>query len=114
VDATATGHWRKKLEKELPADELFALEEQVADLVKLPGWARIVELIGEGHAAVLKSLTQGPTKPHADQSRQLGYLAGLEEAPNVVQAIADAASRKREKLQKAAVADQTARQGDTP
>lgn len=110
MDATATGHWRKKLEKELSAEELFALEEQVADLVKLPGWTRVTELIGEGHAAVLKSLTQGGTKPYADQSRAIGYLAGLEEAPNVVQAVADAASRRREKLQKVAVADQTARQ----
>lgn len=109
MDATATGHWRKRLDQ-LPADELFALEEQVADLTKMPGWERVVALIGEGRDAVVSGLTRTATKSHEDYARAIGYLSGLEEAPNVVQAIADAASKKRERLEKSAVADQQIRQ----
>lgn len=114
MHATATGHWEKGFEK-LPAADLFLLEEQVNELVAMPGWERIVSWIGSGHAAVLKSLTQGATKPHADQSRIIGYLAGLEEAPNVVKAISKVASRKRQELEeRAAVADRARTEGHTP
>ena len=113
MHATATGHWKEVL-RGLSDRELFDLRDQVADLTALPGWERIVAYIAAGHGAVLRSLTQGSTKSHADQSRALGYLAGLEEAPNVVQAIAQAASQRESKLQQAAVADQQARQEGTP
>ena len=113
MDATATGHWKRVLSK-LPAEELFALEEQVVDLTSRPGWQRITSLIEDGHDNVLKSLTQGNVDSHPRVSRALGYLAGLEEAPNVVQAIVEIASQRRSKLEKAAVADQQARQEDTP
>lgn len=96
--------------EQLPASELFALDEQVKAVTKLPGWERICAYIGAGRENVLRSLTIGPTRDHAEQSRVIGYIAGLEEAPNVVQAIAEAASRKRAQLESAAVADQTARQ----
>lgn len=97
----------------MPDRELFALEEQVAGLTRQPGWERVVAFIAAGHDAVLKSLTQGSVDSHPRVSRAIGYLAGLEEAPNVVQAIAEAASQRRESLEKAAVADQTARQEAT-
>lgn len=109
MDATATGHWKRVLSK-MPAEELFALEEQVADLTRHAGWERVVAFITAGHNEVLKSLTQGSVDSHPRVSRAVGYLAGLEEAPNVVQAIAEAALQRRTKLEKAAVADQTARQ----
>ena len=109
MDATATGHWKKVLDQ-LSDRELFDLADAVDAVKTLPGWEQIVSYIGAGHKAVLRSLTQGATREHADYARQVGYLAGLEEAPNVVEAIASAASRRREKLEKAAVADQQARQ----
>lgn len=110
MDATATGQWRQALDR-LPDRDLFELDDQIADLVEMPGWERVVSWVDGGHRAVLRSLTQGATKSHADYARQVGYLAGLEEAPNVVKAIADAASKRREKLEAAAVADQLQRQG---
>ncbi len=113
MDATATGHWRKVLDG-LPAPELFALRDQVADLTKQPGWERVINLIDGGHDRVLKSLTQSATRSHEDYARAIGYLSGLEEAPNVVQAIADAASRRELKLEKEAAVADRATQGETP
>lgn len=112
MDATATGQWIRALER-LSDRDLFALEEQVKAVVDLPGWERIVAWISAGHVAVLRSLTQGSTKSHADYARQVGYIAGLEEAPNVVEAIAKSALQRRTRLESAAVADQLQRQGGT-
>lgn len=107
--ATATGHWKRALEK-MPTDQLFRLEEQVADLIKSPAWESVVELLTAGYKDVLTSLTTGPTREHADQSRALGYLAGLEEAPNVIQVILSVAEKQRTKLEASAVADQRRRE----
>lgn len=109
MDANATGQWRGVL-KGLPTSELFALRDQVKEVVELPGWERIIAYIAAGHGAVLKSLTEGPVHDHATQSHIIGYLKGLAEAPTVVQAIFDAASSRERQVQKAAVADQAARQ----
>lgn len=111
MHATATAHWKRGLDR-LSDRELFDLEEQIADLTGLPGWERVVAWITSGRETVLQSLTQGSTLAHADYARQCGYLAGLEEAPNVVEAIRDAASRRRAKREsEAAVADQRAQEG---
>lgn len=112
MEATATGHWKRVLDQ-LPDRELFDLRDAVVAVAQTPGWKEIVAYVMAGHGAVLKSLTQGPTREHADYARQVGYLAGLEEAPNVVKAIVDSAAKREERLKKAAVADQQARQGGT-
>ena len=111
MHSTATGHWKRGLEK-LSDRELFDLEDEISALTNLPGWQRVVGWIGAGHDAVLRSLTQGVTLSHEDYARQVGYLGGLEEAPNVVKAISEAASQRRRKLEKkAAVADQARQEG---
>lgn len=110
MQANALGHWRKVL-KGLPDRDLLDLRDQVVEVQKQPGWERIVAFITAGHDAVLQSLTQGATLDHATQSRQLGYIAGLAEAPTVVQAIVEAASQTEARLEKkAAVADQQAQE----
>jgi hypothetical protein len=110
VDATATGHWKRALEDAGDRD-LFDLRDAVVALTQTDAWREIVALIMAGRDSALKSLTQGPTREHAAYARQIGYIAGLEEAPNVVQAIVDSAAQREERLRKAAVADQQARQG---
>lgn len=109
MEATATGHWRKALSR-LDADELFELRDQVADVTARPGWQRILDLIDEGYMAVFRDLTQRGTRDHETYAHQTGYVAGLEEAVNVVQAITDAASTREQRLKRGAVADQRTRQ----
>lgn len=114
MQATATGHWKSVLKK-MPADELFRLEENVAALKQNPAWAEIVGLMASGREAILASLTTAATtKPYGDQCRALGHIAGLEEAPNIVQAILDAAQDRREKLEKAAAEQQRQQQEGLP
>jgi len=93
--------------------ELFDLRDAVVALTQTSGWREVVALIMAGRESILGSLTQGATRDHATYARQLGYIAGLEEAPNVVQAIVDSAAKREERLRNAAVADQAARQGGT-
>lgn len=113
MHATATGHWKRGFDRMSDRD-LFDLDDQIKEVVALPGWERIVAWIGAGHDAVLTSLTQGATRSHADYARQIGYLGGLEEAPNVVKAIRDAASQRRAKRESEAAVADSARQEGTP
>lgn len=113
MNATATGHWRKRL-KGMPADELFELRDAVTAVTALPGWERIVGLIAEGYNEVFRSLMIGPTRDHADYARQTGYCAGLEEAANVVKAINEVADARAERLEHEAAVDQANRQQEDP
>ncbi len=110
MEATATGHWKRALDK-MSDRELFDLRDAVVGISQTDGWTGITALIMAARDQVLKSLTQNTPREHPDVTRQIGYIAGLEEAPNVVQAIVDSAALREERLQKAAVADQMARQG---
>lgn len=110
MDATATGHW-KQLLKNVPDRELFRLRDEITEITKLPGWERIVAYVASAHKAVLRSLTTGRTREHADMARQIGYLAGLEEAPQVVQAIKEAAAERERRNESALIADQQRQEG---
>lgn len=114
MQATATGHWKTVLRKKT-AEELFALEDNVHALMQNPAWAEMVGLIEQGKAAILTSLTSSATTPaYGDQCRALGHIAGLEEAPNIAQAILEAADQRRKDLEKAAAIQNEERQEGLP
>jgi hypothetical protein len=113
AETNAKGYWKRYLSK-LDTAELCQLEEEVRALKELSGWERVCDLLQRSYMAVFQSLTRGSTRDHADYARQTGYCAGLEEAPELVDAILEIAANRREKEQRAAVADREARQGDQP
>jgi hypothetical protein len=110
MEPTATGHWKLMLKK-VPDRDLFLLRDQIDEVTQLPGWERIVAFIASGHGGVLRSLTVGPTRSHADYARQIGYLSGLEEAPQVAEAIKEAATERERHNQALIIADERRREG---
>lgn len=64
-------------------------------------------LLAEGRESLLVTLVNGPTRDQADYARQMGYVAGLEELGNAVEAIRKAAASRRKKLEAHAEAERT-------
>jgi hypothetical protein len=107
VQPTVTGHWNRGLQ-EATSPELFALAEQVENLQAQPGFAAVMDFVAKGRANVLESLINGPTRSQADYARQMGYVAGMGELPNAVEAIRKAAEQRRAKLEARGEAERTA------
>lgn len=89
------------------SSELFALAEQVEDLLRQPGFAAIMDFVSRGREDVLEALINGPTREQADYARHMGYVAGLDELRNASAAILKAAESRQAKLQAKAEAEGT-------
>ncbi|MGE5152007.1 MAG: hypothetical protein ACM3II_17970 [Rhodospirillaceae bacterium] len=103
---TATNHWKRVLEKR-DSSEIFALADQVENLTTEPAFVAVMGLVSEGRDAILDLLIKGPTREQADYARQIGYIAGLEELENAVEAVREVAATRRHKLQAQAEAERT-------
>lgn len=103
LQPTTTSAFRQFV-KGLSAAELFELEDQLTELSESKGWDALMRMLGEGRENVLATMTSGEIKTHEAYVHRSAYVQGIEEAPNAVQAILDAAARQREQLEREAEA----------
>lgn len=94
----ATAHWKRGLEAR-DASSLLVLRDQLDELESHPGWQAVMELLDDGHDAVLaQMLLPGPPVNGKAANKQLGYLAGLAELKTVTEAIREVVAGREAKL----------------
>jgi hypothetical protein len=72
------------------------------ELKEHPGWEALMELVQHGRRYVYERLEASPTTlTDATYSRHIGWLAGLAQLPDIVEAVLVKAERVREEFREA-------------
>jgi hypothetical protein len=93
--------------REMSSEELFALEEQVRDLLEHPAWNRLSELVGLGKAVVHQQIAHGKTHGRAQYARYAGFLSGADAWDDCAKDVMTAAASRREHLEAEAERERT-------
>jgi hypothetical protein len=95
---------------------LFAVEEQLEQLVALPGWGVLTWMLGAGRENLIAAMVSGArVLEHTEYANRCGYIAGLEEAANAVAAVKAEAERRRQRIAQQVEAEGLARmEGESP
>ena len=81
------------------SDELFALEERVDELLAMPAWQELADLVNGGKDVVHRQIAHGKTYEHAQYARFAGYLSGADAFPDAIRTVKEAAAARRGKLE---------------
>lgn len=84
---------------DLPSTELFAFEDNLAELRESETWKALEGLVGAARESLLVELVNGATLSQADYARRAGYLSGAEIASEIMEMVTVAAARRRAEIE---------------
>jgi hypothetical protein len=84
----------ERLAREIPLERLIELSEKFAELQATPGWGELMELLKLGKGNIETYLRSGRTLEQADYARLHGFLFGMEQPLEAIQAVTRAREAK--------------------